>query len=774
MRGSEETVETCYEGRSAGGSAIGGNVRTVGKVVSGVFPFQNLVNRSTKVSFAVTRRRKTALRVMMCTLDDKLSPIEGTFEGNEESVKKPAADVDGISAVPSSAEAGGQESAAVVASTEPVAAESQEGTEESAQPVAEESQPQSSAEVTADGSLESAKATEVKEASAEEELSERECADGSEKEAGSESAAGGGDEIEVPEVEEHRTFDIPETEEGIMERMEHLAAHPEQSERMEIVALRKAFYRLHSQGTDGKEGDGEKEEDEPLSEVRDEAKLIDEMTYKFQSLLGQIKQLRAKLAEEADKQKQLNLEKRQQVIEKIKALLAEPESVGANYQTFRGLQEEWKAAKPMPQQVPNDLWHSYQYVTEQYYDLLKENNALRDYDLKRNLEKKLELCEAAEKLAAELEQGAQENALTRSKLISAVQTLQHMHDAFREIGPVDKSKREEVWTRFKAASTCINRHHAHYFEEEKQQEKQNLQKKTELCEAVEAISTDGLRGYGEWNKQTAAVQALQAEWRKVGRATRKQNQQVYERFRAACDRFFQARNAYFKQQKKMFAENAQKKQELIEKVEALKDSEDWRATAAEIMELQKEWKEIGPVARKAANAMWERFNGACNYFFDRYKGANSYGGRRGNRWSDRRGTSVSEGEGLQRKYQQLKAEIATFENNVSFLTTNSKSGSAIIEQMKQRIGRLKAELAALDKKIKEKATGSQPASEAEVPSNVETSSNAGLALSSSPEPATGEVAGSSTDAGQTVADVEPEREGNVRDSEEKGEEVGGV
>ena len=503
------------------------------------------------------------------------------------------------------------------------------------------------------------------------------------------------------------TFEIPQTTAGIMERMEHLAEHPEQSERLEIAALKKAFYRLHLQAgeqTEETQASATEGTEKPEQNEQQAEKLIDEMTQKFQSLLKQIKDLRAKLAEDAEQQKLVNVEKRKQIVEKIRELLESPDKAAQGYQTFRALQEEWKAAKPVPQQSQNELWRNYQFVTEQFYDLLKENNALRDYDLKKNLEKKTAVCEETERLAQQISEAAEAGTLSGNKLIAAVNTLQHMHDAYREIGPVEKSKREDLWNRFKTASSVINRLHAKYFESAKQQEKENLQKKTALCESVENIETEALRTYGQWNKATLAVQQIQADWRGVGRASRKQNQQIYDRFRAACDKFFEARNAYFKQQKREFAENTQKKLQLCEAAEALKESEDWQSAAAELRKLQKEWKEVGPVAHKNSNALWERFNGACNYFFGRMKEANPYGagGRRGRESRRSRDMApLTPSEALQKKYQQLKSELQTFENNIAFLTTTSKSGNALIDQMKQKIESLKAELAAVESRIRE-------------------------------------------------------------------------
>ena len=493
------------------------------------------------------------------------------------------------------------------------------------------------------------------------------------------------------------TFEIPQTEEGIMERMEFLSLHPEQSERLEIVALRKAFYRLHVAEAHEQSDDTAKTAAPP--DAAQETKLLDEMTAKFQSLLTQIRDLRAKLQQDAEQQKELNAEKRQQIVERIRLMLQSPETISGNYQAFRRLQEDWKAAKPVPAQMQNELWHAYQFVTEQFYDLLKENNALRDYDFRKNLDKKTALCQAAEHLAAEIEQAATNNTLSANKLIAAVTSLQHMHDAYREIGPVEKSKREELWNRFKTASSTINRHHAKFFEAAKAQEKENLQKKTALCEAVEAITPDDLHTYNQWAQATQSIQALQAEWRTVGRAARRQNQALYERFRVACDKFFEARSQYFKARKKELALATQKRLQLIQAVEALKDSTDWQQTAAQIRSLQQQWKEAGPTRGKNAAALWERFNGACNHFFARLKEANPIGPRGSRTPKESPSMQPSPSAALQKQYQQLRSEVRTFETNIARLTASSKSGNALIEQMQSRVEALKQQLSQLSEQI---------------------------------------------------------------------------
>ncbi len=413
-------------------------------------------------------------------------------------------------------------------------------------------------------------------------------------------------EEELEEVAaEQKEIPVPETMEGIVERLKTLAEHVEQSDKTELDLLKQSFYKLLKESraqvqaqfvADGGDPAEFKLEPEPLEE-------------EFKKFLGEVKEQRAKILEAVEHQKEVNLEKKKAIIEKIKELVTTPEEANKNYDTFRKLQEEWKEIKPIPQSAANEVWKQFQFNVEQFYDLLKENNALRDYDFKKNLEAKTLLCEAAEKLVDDPD------------IIHASYQLQQLHQEFREIGPVAKELREDLWTRFKAASSAVNKRHAQYFEALKAKEEENLAKKTALCEEIENIETANLQNYSEWEQITQRIIEIQKQWKEIGRATKKMNTKIFERFRAACDNFFSKKAEHFKEQKRVFAENAAKKLALIEKAEALKDGKEWGSITNKLVQLQKEWREIGPVARKASNSLWERFNGACNYFFEQKKQA---------------------------------------------------------------------------------------------------------------------------------------------------------
>ena len=283
----------------------------------------------------------------------------------------------------------------------------------------------------------------------------------------------------------------------------------------------------------------------------------------------------------------------------------------ASYNDFKALQQEWKNIGEVPATKVSDLWKRYQTLTERFYDILKLNIEFREYDFKKNLEAKTRLCEAAERLAEE------------EDVISAFHQLQKLHQEFREIGPVARELREEVWTRFKEASTVVNKRHQQHFEELKQRENDNLEKKTALCEKVESIDVATLETYAQWNDKTQEVIALQEEWKTIGYAPQKMNNKIFERFRAACDAFFQRKAEFYKGMKDNLATNLEKKIALCEKAEALQDSTEWKATADKLTALQREWKSIGAVPKKQSDAIWKRFNAACDAFFEKRKAATS-------------------------------------------------------------------------------------------------------------------------------------------------------
>lgn len=288
-----------------------------------------------------------------------------------------------------------------------------------------------------------------------------------------------------------------------------------------------------------------------------------------------------------------------------------PEDANKSYQEFKALQQEWKEIKNVPATRANELWRNYQLYVEQYYDLLKLNSEAREYDFKKNLEQKIRICEAAEKLADE------------EDLISAFHQLQKLHAEYREIGPVAKELREEIWIRFKAASTVINKRHQQHFENLRSKEEENLARKTALCEKAKAIAAEENKGSGDWERHTKEIIAIQAEWKTIGFAPQKMNVKIFERFRATCDDFFGRKAEYFKTLKDTFKENADKKRALVEKAKALQDSTEWKSTSDKLMALQKEWKTIGMVPKKLGDQLWEEFLGACNRFFEARNAANA-------------------------------------------------------------------------------------------------------------------------------------------------------
>ena len=556
--------------------------------------------------------------------------------------------------------------------------------------------------------------------------------------------------------EEKKEYAIPDTNEGIVERLNALAENAEQSEKNELDILKQTFYKRLKEERIKEHADfikngGEEDKYQPAPYPLEE---------EFKKVMGIIKEQRNKMLLAIEKQKELNLEKKKAIIEHIKELSTSPEDANKAYETVRALQNEWKEIKPIPASEANEIWKSYQMAVEQYYDLLKTNNALRDYDYKKNLEAKNNLCKEAEAL------------IDDPDIVHASRVLQELHQAFREIGPVAKDLREDLWTRFKTASSAINKRHAQYFEQVKEKEEENLQKKTEICEKIEAIETANLQNFNTWEEISKKILELQAEWKTIGHATKKMNNKIYERYRAACDNFFNKKSAFFKEQRRIFSENAAKKTALCEKAEAVKDSTEWNKTTDILIQLQKEWKEIGPVAHKTSVALWERFNTACNAFFDKKK--EIVGGQRKEEqenlakkkslienlrqliesgdetvaekfkemqteWNSighvpfkskdkiyntyrevcdeiyskfnlrqyrssnnqRTNEKAMEGNQLFRLYENKKNELNTYETNFSFLSANSKKGNTLIDNMQKKIESLKKEVADILQKIKE-------------------------------------------------------------------------
>ena len=390
------------------------------------------------------------------------------------------------------------------------------------------------------------------------------------------------------------------TKEEVIARLKEIAGDVESVTKAEIDGLKQTFYKLHNAEQEA----ARKKFAEAGGAPEDYVPTPDPLEEEMKNAMSVIKNKRNKLAAEVEKQKEMNLQVKLSIIEELKDLLESPEDANKNYTEFKRLQQQWNEVKLVPQASVNELWKNYQLYVEKFYDLLKLNNEFREYDFKKNLEIKTHLCEAAEKLAEETD------------VVSAFHQLQKLHQEFRETGPVAKELREEIWARFKAASTAVNRHHQQHFDALKEAEQQNLDQKTVICEIIEGIDYNELTNFAAWDAKTQEIIALQNKWKTIGYAPQKMNVKIFERFRAACDAFFNKKAEFFKTVKENMNENLEKKRALCEKAEALKDSTDWKATADTLVKLQKEWKTIGPVAKKHSDVIWKRFITACDYFFE--------------------------------------------------------------------------------------------------------------------------------------------------------------
>ena len=576
--------------------------------------------------------------------------------------------------------------------------------------------------------------------------------------AGSEAVDAGNDTPEPKKVYKNKK--------EIIERLKEITQSGEDPQKDEVEYLKTTFYKLHFAEREAAMKAYLESGGDP-----DNYKVTpDEDENEFKAEMSVIKEKRAKIFLEQEKEKQENLKKKLDIIEKIKAMVTSPEEANKSYQEFKKLQLEWREIKLVPAEKANELWRNYQLYVEQYYDLLKLNNEAREYDFKKNLEIKTHLCEAAEKLADE------------SDVISAFHQLQKLHQEYRETGPVAKELREEIWARFKAASTVINKRHQQHFEELRSKEEENLAKKTALCEKVEEIAKEEIKNAGEWDKKTKEIIAIQAEWKTIGFAPQKMNVKIFERFRAACDDFFGHKAEFFKDLKQRFAENAEKKKALVEQAQALQDSTDWKATSDKLVALQKEWKTIGMVPKKLGDKLWSDFLTACNHFFDARNNANA-----GTRTEERanlekkreiigqlkaladnaeeniqekvrelvdqynavghvpfkekdnvykeyhdildrlykelnittarrrldkfrsnlksvaeKGTDALDNERarLMRRYESLKQEVQTYENNIGFLNASSKKGNSLIDEMNRKVQKLKDDMNLVREKIK--------------------------------------------------------------------------
>mgnify|MGYP002522912691 CR=1 FL=1 len=452
-----------------------------------------------------------------------------------------------------------------------------------------------------------------------------------------------------PQVEnEEQARVVYETKEDVLRRLQDIAHSDETPQKEEVEYLKASFYKLHIAEREAKlkaylDAGGDPEQYQYTPDPVEES---------FKAEMGIIKEKRAKIFKEMEAEKQENLTKKLAIIDRIKAMITTPDEANKNYKEFKALQEQWREIKNVPADKANELWRNYQLYVEQFYDMLRLNSEAREYDFKKNFELKTALCEAAEKLADE------------EDVISAFHQLQKLHQEYREIGPVAKEQREEIWNRFKAASSVINKRHQQHFEGVRAKEEDNLARKTVLCEKVEAIAAEENKGSGDWEKHTKQIIDIQTEWKTIGFAPQKMNVKIFERFRAACDDFFGRKAAYFKGLKDTFKENADKKRALIEKAKALQDSTDWKSTGDKFIALQKEWKTIGMVPKKLGDQLWAEFLGACNAFFEARNAAGA--GQRGEERENLdkkleiieklKAVAEETGEGLAEKVQKLVEE----------------------------------------------------------------------------------------------------------------------
>lgn len=407
-------------------------------------------------------------------------------------------------------------------------------------------------------------------------------------------------EAEPTEAEQHVAEQTFKTKDEVVARVKEIAESGEAGDRTELNLLKQLFYKFHNAEVQEAfkafvEAGGEEEKFMPE---------IDAAEPVFREAMQTIRERRAAIQETIEQQKQANLKRKLEILERIQQLASTPEEANKNFDEFKALQNEWKEIKTVPAERATELWKNYQLYVEQYYDLLKLGHELRDYDFKKNLETKMRLIQQAEALA--------ENP----DVLQAFNQLQTLHQEWKETGPVAKEIREDVWAKFKEASTVINKKHQAFFDAIKAREEENLTKKTALCEQLEGFDTEGLKTFADWDGITQKIKELQAEWKTIGFAPQKMNTAIFERFRAGCDAFFEKKNAFFKDLKEELNTNLAKKKALVEKAESLMESQEWRSTGDALINLQKQWKEIGTVPRKYSEDLWKRFTTACDHFFE--------------------------------------------------------------------------------------------------------------------------------------------------------------
>ena len=575
---------------------------------------------------------------------------------------------------------------------------------------------------------------------------------------------------EEPKAEEPKAESAPRLELAgkskgeLVEMMREAAARPIEEVKDEVQAIKAAFFAL-------RRDEVAKEKEDFLANGNNEGDFTpkdDPDENNLKELLNVLKERRTEYNAAQEANREANLEKKRQIIALINEIANDPDNINRQFNRVKQLQQEFKDTGDVPATADTEVWKEFQRATERFYDVLKMNKELRDYDFKKNLELKQQLCEEAEALDEDPD------------IVSAFRKLQELHNNWREIGPVAKELREELWARFKAASSAINKKYQAFFEDRKSKEKENADAKTALCEKIEQITTDDLKTYAQWDEVTKQIIALQEDWKKLGYASRKANAALFARFRKSCDDFFAKKAEFYKAMKEELSANLAKKIDLCERAEALMDSTDWKEATDKFVEMQKEWKTIGPVVKKYSDNVWKRFIAACDHFFEEKKkqnvnvhavehdnlkakkeviatlkstieeagedaaqtvrelmdrwqeighvpfkakdkiyaqyrelvdkafdtldmrGSRSRGdGQRGGGRPSGNDRGLSERDRLVRTYEQRMSELKTFENNMGFLTANTKSGNSLVQEMERRIARLKEEIADLEQRIKD-------------------------------------------------------------------------
>ena len=538
------------------------------------------------------------------------------------------------------------------------------------------------------------------------------------------------------------------TKEEVVNRVKEIAQSEELAEKQELDLLKQLFYKFHNNDIQEArnafiEGGGEPEKFEPQ---------IDPLEPEFRASMQLIRDRRAAAQEELERQKAENLKRKLEILDRIQQLASTPEEANSAFDEFKALQNEWKEIKLVPAERATELWKNYQLYVEQFYDLLKLGHELRDYDFRKNLEAKTRLCEEAEAL------------IEAPEAVAAYNQMLILNQEWKETGPVARELREEIWNRFKTATTAIYKRHQDFFEARKAKEEENLNQKTALCEQIEAISTDDLKTSSDWDEMTKKIIEMQATWKTIGFAPQKMNTAIFERFRKGCDAFFEKKAQFFQTLKESLNENLAKKKELVEKAESLKDSTEWRSTGDILIRLQKQWKEIGNVPHKYSEELWKRFVGACDQFFearqqatagvrdeqnankeekqniierlkelaakegeeiiqevkelqkkwnevghvpfrdkdrlykeyrevcDKIYGAlsashakrhlNNFRNNLAQKIEKEGGSLSNERQRMMRAYERMRDELNTYENNLGFLSSNSKKGNSLVDSMK--------------------------------------------------------------------------------------------